>query len=369
MNAYLDTPIYFQTMYPSSEKRFLAINLFAIIFLFVLILAGGIVRSTGSGMGCPDWPKCFDRLVPPVSESQLPKDYHQRFVQQRVKKNERFAKTLDILGFGELASRIREDRTILHPEEFNAAKTWTEYVNRLIGAITGFLLLGCAILSLTYLKSRKRIFFLSWINLLLVIFQAWLGSIVVSTNLLSWVVTVHMLLALAIVAICIYTYFQARILRERSLLANQHAGGIRVVTIIALCLTIFQIALGTGVREEIDAIAESMNYLERAEWLQKVGFQFNLHRDLAIVVVLFNLVLLILIRRKYLGSTFHFRYMTYIALLIVAQIVIGITLSRLALPPVAQTVHLFLASLIFGAQYYLLLLLKQNKLNKSRIVR
>lgn len=356
-------------MYPSSERRFLATNFLAIVFLFVLILAGGIVRSTGSGMGCPDWPKCFDRIVPPTNESQLPQGYQQRFVQQRVKKNERFARSLDVLGFGELASRIREDRTILHPEEFNAAKTWTEYVNRLIGALTGFLLLGCALLSLTYLKSRKRIFFLSWINLLLVVFQAWLGSIVVSTNLLSWVVTVHMLLALAIVAICIYTYFQARILRDRSLLSNQHAGGIRVVTVIALFLTIIQIALGTEVREEIDAVAESMKYLGRPEWTQKVGFQFNLHRDLAIVVFFFNLVLLVLIRRKYLGNTLHFRYMIYIALLIIAQIVTGVILSRLALPPVAQTIHLFLASLIFGAQYYLLLLLKQNKLYKSRIVR
>ena len=356
-------------MYPSSERRFLATNFLAIVFLFVLILAGGIVRSTGSGMGCPDWPKCFDRIVPPTNESQLPHGYQQRFVQQRVKKNERFARSLDVLGFGELASRIREDRTILHPEEFNAAKTWTEYVNRLIGALTGFLLLGCALLSLTYLKSRKRIFFLSWINLLFVVFQAWLGSIVVSTNLLSWVVTVHMLLALAIVAISIYTYFQARILRDRSLLSNQHAGGIRVVTVIALFLTIIQIALGTEVREEIDAVAESMNYLARPEWTQKVGFEFNLHRDLAIVVFILNLVLLVLIRRKYLGNTLHFRYMIYIALLIIAQIVTGIILSRLALPPVAQTVHLFLASLIFGAQYYLFLLLKQNKLYKSRIVR
>lgn len=356
-------------MYPSSERRFLAINQLSIISLFVLILAGGVVRSTGSGMGCPDWPKCFDRIVPPTKSSQLPPNYQDKFVQKRIEKNNRFAKSLEMLGFGKMAAEIRSDKSILEPEVFNAGKTWTEYVNRLIGAITGLLLLGCAVFSITYLKSRKRIVVLSVVNLLLVIFQAWLGSIVVSTNLLAWIVTVHMLVALAILAISIYTFFQARVLRERSFLANQEPGAIKIVAIIALWLTVFQIALGTDVREQIDAIAASLNNLNRAEWVQRVGFEFDLHRDLAILVFVFNFVLLVLIRRKYMGSTYHFRYMTYIILLIAVQIVTGTTLSRFALPPVAQAAHLLLACLLFGAQYYLLLLLKQNRLYKSRIIR
>ena len=152
-------------MYRSGERRFIIINYFTIIALFVLILAGGVVRSTGSGMGCPDWPKCFDRYVPPTSISQLPADYQTKYVAKRQKKNQRFAKTLDVLGFSDLAQRLRDDRSILRPESFNAAKTWTEYINRLIGAITGVFLFACAILSAVYLKSRKRIFFLSLFNI------------------------------------------------------------------------------------------------------------------------------------------------------------------------------------------------------------
>ena len=184
----------------TSKNRFLKINQITIILLFILILAGGVVRSTGSGMGCPDWPKCFGCVVPPSDVSQLPKDYKEKYVEGRIAKNQKFAKTLDLFGFNDLARRLREDKSILVPETFNAAKTWTEYVNRLIGALTGLFLMFTAGLSLKYWQKSKLIVFLSILNLILVGFQGWLGSIVVSSNLVSWIVTIHMLLALAILA-------------------------------------------------------------------------------------------------------------------------------------------------------------------------
>ncbi|HWD88139.1 MAG TPA: COX15/CtaA family protein [Mucilaginibacter sp.] len=335
----------------TAQNRFQKINLISIIVLFVLILAGGVVRSTGSGMGCPDWPKCFGCVVPPTTVSQLPKDYKKKYVAERQAKNLRFARELDKMGFHDLAMRLRLDRSVLVPEEFNAAKTWTEYINRLIGMITGFLLLACAMWSFYYWSKSKTIVFLSILNLILVGFQAWLGSIVVSSNLVSWIVTVHMLLALAILAIGILTYHLAKVYGKTKI---QTKSIIYVVTFICIAISIVQIGMGTGVRESIDAVSVRLSGY-RDGWVNSAGQIFLEHRDLAILVLLSNVMLYALIRKYFNRHSVQQQLMSFNFLIIMLQIVTGIILSYLALPPVAQMLHVLLASLMFGAQFYLLL--------------
>src|SRR5690606_13337379 len=111
-------------MYPPAEKRFLFVNLLTIISLFLVIAAGGTVRSTGAGMGCPDWPKCFGQFIPPTHESQLPAGYEQHYVDGRIAKNDRFANLLEVFGFDHLAEELRHDPSIAVHEPFNAVKTW-----------------------------------------------------------------------------------------------------------------------------------------------------------------------------------------------------------------------------------------------------
>ena len=341
----------------TSKSKFQKINLISIILLFVLILAGGVVRSSGSGMGCPDWPKCFAGYIPPTNVSQLPADYKQKYVADRLAKNQRFAKTLDVFGYADLARRIREDKSILIPEEFNAAKTWTEYINRLIGEITGIFFLLAAIYSFSYTKNNKLIPFLSVFNLILIGFQAWFGSIVVSTNLVSWTITVHFLLALAILAISIITYHLAKVYGRPRLKVNVIT---KAITLLALALSILQITFGTEVRERIDAISSRLQGGYRADWIQSAGQIFTQHRDVAIFVLIANVALYALIRRGFNRHSLQQQIMSFTFLMIVLQIVTGIMLSYLSLPPAAQAAHILLANLVFGAQFYLLLNLYQS---------
>jgi cytochrome c oxidase assembly protein subunit 15 len=340
----------------ASQKKFQKVNLLTIVLLFVLILAGGVVRSTGSGMGCPDWPKCFGRYIPPTSSSDLPKDYKQKYVAGREAKNQRFAKTLDVFGFSDLATRLRQDKSILVPEEFNAAKTWTEYVNRLLGEITGLFLVLVAVYAFSYWKNNKSIAFICIFNVILVGFQAWLGSIVVSTNLVPWVVTVHMLLALAILALSIATYHMAKVFGKPKL---NTIPIIHIVTLLTIILSTVQIAFGTEVREKIDAVSTRLSGY-RDGWVNSAGQIFLQHRDVAILVLFVNVMLYALIRRHFSRHSVQQQLMSFNFLIIMLQILTGMALSYLSLPPFAQTLHILFASLMFGAQFYLMLNLYQS---------
>lgn len=336
----------------ASGNQFLKVNLITIILLFVLILAGGVVRSTGSGMGCPDWPKCFGRYIPPTSVSELPANYKKMYADGRLAKNQKFAKMLDVFGYSDMAMRIRSDKSILVPEDFNSARTWTEYVNRLIGAISGIFLFLCIVYSFKYWESSKLIVVLSIFNFILVGFQGWLGSIVVSTNLTAWIVTVHMLLALAILAISIATYHMAKVQGRYKV---QSKPLVAVVTLLVLAMSILQITFGTEVREKIDAVASHLEGSYRDSWVTRAGEIFSQHRNMAVIVLILNLVLYALIRKSFNRHSVQQQLMSFTFLMIMLQIVTGIFLSYWSLPPFAQASHIVLASLVFGAQFYLLL--------------
>jgi len=312
-----------------AAARFRRLGVLTIFAVYFVILVGGIVRASGAGMGCPDWPTCFGQWVPPTDESQLPVNYHEIY-----------------------AERGYENT------QFNPVKTWTEYTNRLVGVTIGFLIFLTAWSSRIYLKTDKTIFYLAVSAFLLVGFQGWLGSTVVASNLKPLMITLHMLLALFIVALLIYTIARS----QRDILAAVDVrllpGKFKTVLIAAMIMTLLQVAMGTQVREAVDFIAHDHAYIDRQYWRDDFPIIFYIHRSFSSIILFTNLWLAWKIVRSVDKKSLLRRIGLSLAVLVVTAIIAGISLDRLGMPPVAQPIHLLMANLIFGAQFFLYTCLK-----------
>lgn len=342
-------------------KGFRKTSLITVIAVYLLILVGGVVRSTGSGMGCPDWPKCFGSWVPPTSVNQLPENYQEIYSQKRVEKNERFVAMLQGLGFSEKAEEIKNDKSILVEEEFNATKTWIEYVNRLLGALIGILIIITFFYSLPLWKLDRSLVILSFFNIVLVIFQGWIGSIVVSTNLLHWMITVHMMLALLLVCLLLYVHYRSYKLAYPVQAKTESAQGLYLMLMIAFVLTNIQVVLGTQVREQVDIVAAQFGNLFRNEWVNYLGDSFLVHRSFSILLVLIHIVFIYNVYKYSLRKSNIFGWSQVLILLLVLEILTGMGLSYFGLPAFLQPVHLLVGSLIIGLQFIILLLLNDQK--------
>ena len=349
-----------------ATRRFRFVGLLTVASVYLLILVGGVVRSTGSGMGCPDWPKCFGTWVPPTDISQLPADYKEIYTAQRVAKNQKLARTLAKLGFQEVAGSIFAHPTQYIETDFNPVKTWIEYVNRLLGALIGIFVFLTVLWALPYWRADRPVFWLALASFLLTGVQGYLGSLVVSTNLLPVMVTIHMALALVIVALLLYAVERARWGRAAPVAdaaagpatlpapaARRADGGLQISLWLVLLLTFAQIVLGTQVREQVDMVAAANDYAGRAGWVAQLGRTFEVHRLFSVAVLLGSLYVSYELWQL---AQPRLRRLTVAVLAVLGlEIAAGLALAGLALPAAVQPVHLTLATLLFGGQFLQLL--------------
>ena len=339
-----------------------------LVAVYFLILVGGIVRSTGSGMGCPDWPKCFGRIVPPTDVSELPENYREIYAAKRAAKNEKFSGYLETLGFAKLADRIRNDKSILIEAEFNKYKTWTEYINRLVGAIIGILIFATLVASFSYRRKSPKVFYVSLACFLMVLFQGWIGSIVVSTNLLPWMVTVHMILAMVIMFMLIYlVYFTGK--SHFKMEWNGSHKVLNMLFVVGILLTFSQIILGTQVREAIDTIAAGFGFTSRELWVENTGMEFLIHRSYSLLILGLHIYLIYYLFKNTTEKSGPLYFLTKVLLVMVlAEILSGTLMAYFAIPAALQPVHLLVALVIIGLQYYLLLQAKSIASVNPRLV-
>ena len=330
------------------KNNFTTIAKTALILVYAVIIAGALVRMTGSGMGCPDWPKCFGYYIPPTDVKELTWAENRVFKKGMViiKDEALFVAKEDCLTGKTFDASQWEPYTKHDYAIFNPTHTWIEYINRLIGALAGIVCFVMAVASFQQWKKDKKITLLSWLVVLLMGFQGWLGATVVYSVLNPLKITIHMVMALIIVAFILYIIHLANPKENKTV----YNAMFRNVLWISLILTLVQVVLGTQVRQFVDEQIKS-GVSEPSLWLSSPELSFYFHRSFSIVVLLTNIFLYFRNKKLNLG----FDKINWVMLLLLLETISGILMYYANFPFGSQALHLVLASILFGIQFYIIL--------------
>lgn len=313
-------------------KTFGRLILYSIIGTYLVILAGAVVRGTGSGLGCPDWPTCFGQWVPPTDISQLPANYKDLY---------------KISG-----------KTIA---DFEAFKTWTEYVNRLLGVILGFLIVLLFGFSFKVKKLDRRLPWFCGGLLILILIQGGVGALVVSTHLKPFLITIHMLLAVLLLFGLLYLQKYFNDLGKTTLIAPQDKKAL-LITKILVGTTFFQVMVGTQVRQQVDHYTRDTLMATQETIMNFLGGTFYFHRTFSILIIGLFIYLLIYLKKNLLRNAFTLALFAFICVL--GNVFTGIALNYFGFPANAQPPHLFFGVLTLGLLYTLYLNLRQGLLEE-----
>jgi cytochrome c oxidase assembly protein subunit 15 len=309
-----------------TRSPFVRLALWTTALTYGLILVGSLVRASGAGLGCPDWPRCFGSWIPPSSVEALPPQFD--------------------------------------PALFNPTLMWTEYLNRLLGVTVGFFILAATISAWRHHRRDPHILWPTVLALLLTGYEGWLGGRVVAHELAPWIVTAHLVVAIVIVLLLVYATVYALYRRPALAVAGGRGvalddepdrGRTTLVAIIAVMIvvTLAQVALGTQVRGNVD---DALNAgVARPQALATVGAFDSAHRTSALAVMSLALVAMLVVWSKHPRERRIAQWTYGVVALAGLQIVLGIALAYVALAPPFQVLHLTVASLLMGAQMVQLL--------------
>ena len=315
--------------------------------MYLIFLAGAIVRMTGSGMGCPDWPKCFGYYIPPTSEEQITWQPNAVFEEGMIiiKNKELFVAKQDLkTGIG-FQSENWETYKKHDYAKFNKYHTWTEYINRLVSVVAGFVFLFLIVGAYKFRKENKTIPILAFSAFFLMLFEAWLGKTVVDTNLTPALITIHMVVGLVIIALLLKLKF----IVSDSKKVFKHNTTFNKLLIVSVLFSLIQVAMGTQVRQFIDEQVKQFGFENKNYSLLDPNFKFYFHRSFTIAIVFVNLGMFYLNQVKNLGYTL----VNWIVFLIFLEALTGILMYYAEFPIGTQAIHLLAGAILFGLQFYL----------------
>ena len=307
-------------------NKFRSFSNITISLTYLLIFIGGLVRVSGAGMGCPDWPKCFDRWIPPTNVEQLP-DH-------------------------------------IDPALFNIVLAWIEYCNRLFGAFVGLLITVTMFLGLKHHHSNLKIKFAVVSAFILTLVQGWLGSVLVHTVLNPITITLHLIFALIIVLLLIYGSQTSYYLQfPNSEKQSNYRTDLKTHFLFLLGILIIEIILGTEIRGGLEMIRKENPIVDSQFLLDMLGPFKYAHTIFGILIALISSYLWyqLTIQEKKASSLIKVTSML-IVFLVYSQIFLGEILVFFDVIPLLQLFHLWFASLIVGLVMIQFLAWKQSQI-------
>jgi heme o synthase len=263
---------------------------------FLLIAVGGLVRATDSGLGCPDWPRCFGKLTPPPN---------------------------------------------LH--------AWIEHSHRLIAAVVIVLVALTVVVAWTTRQSRA----IRWASigaLAMVVSQAILGAIVVWAKLEAESVTLHLATALALVALLEFIAFRSRWGRGSPGRSRRFAR----LAMLGAGLTYAQMLVGSTVTGHEAGLAYPAGVLVPNLDISAAQLQFA-HRLLATLVGITVIGIYLRARVTQRAHPTVTRLAGYGAGLVLVQIALGVANVANRLSALTVVPHLAVGSLLWGTMFALVL--------------
>jgi cytochrome c oxidase assembly protein subunit 15 len=272
----------------------------------LLVGTGGLVRLTDSGLGCPTWPQCT-----PGSFVNTPQ--------------------MGIHGY-------------------------IEFGNRVLGILLGLLAVVAFLFVIRMWKSRRDFFWLTLLAGIGIPAQAVLGGLSVLTKLNPYVVGLHFILSVVLVAIC--TVFVYRVYTrpgERRLAVARWYAIVTHVTSFFVAVTIILGILTTGSGPHAGDAHSARNGLN-PEILQ------HLHSFPAYAVFVLTLVLVFVPRRLIAAAPDADlrvrRFAVYLLIVEFFQIAIGLIQANTGLPGILVGIHEMLAAILASAMVAVVLNLK-----------
>ncbi|MCH2179472.1 MAG: COX15/CtaA family protein [Mariniblastus sp.] len=312
----------------------------ALISVTILVLVGATVRVTGSGLGCPDWPTCWGRLIPPTHVDQIDVD------------------KLDLDKFKRHAARKGIDpdsitrETIL--DSFDPVHTWIEFINRLTSLPLGLASLLLALFSFTAKKHKGWIILLAWLSLIDVLFNAIMGAIVVRSGLQPGIITLHMALAFLLITLLVTIIWLSRPDAGYRKLGAKDWRTLMTVSLLFFSCLFAEGLLGSQVREQTDELAKAAGELNREEWIGELGSTiiYKVHRSFSWTLLITSGLILWFSRRT---DGLRVVEPKLIFGMVVAMMLMGIVLAHIAVFQVVQVLHVGTTAVLLAVTWHWIL--------------